>query len=367
MSNSLGDKYRLTIFGQSHSEMIGGVIEGVPAGVAPDMEFIRAFMARRAPGGALSTTRKEADVPRIIAGLNEFGNTCGAPLAFVIENTNQRSGDYADLRDVPRPGHADYTASVKYAGQNDIRGGGQFSGRLTAPLCFAGALATQLMRARGVRVRARAKAIAGIEDAAVDLANPPMDAIAAEGLPCVDPDAARRMVEAVEDARRAGDSVGGVVECFATGLPAGLGEPMFDGVENRIARALFGIPAVRGVEFGLGFEAARMTGSAHNDAFLMAGGRVATETNRHGGALGGITSGMPIVVRAAFKPTPSIALRQRSVSLSRGTDAELEVRGRHDPCVVPRAVPVVEAAVACALFDMMLCDDRPGQGDGTWN
>ena len=358
MSNSLGDNYRLTIFGQSHSEMIGGVIEGVPAGVAPDMDFIRGFMARRAPGGAVSgalaTARREADQPEIIAGLNEWGRTCGAPLAFVIHNSDARSGDYANLRDVPRPGHADYTAAVKYSGENDIRGGGQFSGRLTAPLCFAGALALQLLVSRGVRVRARIQSIAGISDAPMDFARPDLDAIADGGLACVDAEAAAAMAKAIEAARMNGDSVGGVIECFVTGVPAGLGDPMFDGVENRLARALFGIPAVRGVEFGMGFEAASMRGSTHNDAFRMDGESVVTETNRHGGALGGITSGMPIVCRAAFKPTPSIALRQRSVSLSRMENAPLEIRGRHDPCIVPRAVPVVEAAAACVILDMML-------------
>ena len=355
MSNALGNKYRVQIFGQSHSPMIGAVIEGVPAGVVPDMDFISAFMARRAPGNdALSTARREADQPQIVSGLNERGETCGAPLCALIANADARSRDYDALRDVPRPGHADYAAFVKFGGHNDIRGGGQFSGRLTAPLCFAGALAMQLLQTRGVRVKARVQAIAGIRDMDVDLAAPPLDAIAAEGLPTVSPDAARRMAEAILAAKSAGDSVGGVVECFATGLPAGLGEPMFDGVENRVARALFGIPAVRGVEFGLGFAAAELRGSAHNDAFRVSEGRIVTETNRHGGALGGITTGMPLIVRAAFKPTPSIALPQASVSLKRNQDAPLTVQGRHDPCVVPRAVPCVEAAVACVLFDLML-------------
>ena len=354
MSNLLGDKYRLMIFGQSHSPMIGGVIEGVPAGVAPDMDFIRAFMARRAPGGALSTARREADAPEIVSGLNEWGRACGAPLTFLIKNADHHSQDYADLRDVPRPGHADYTAAVKYGGENDIRGGGQFSGRLTAPLCFAGALAMQLLGERGIRVKARVKSVAGVQDAPMDLAAPDLDAICGGALPCVDPGAARRMAEAIEQARGEGDSVGGVVECFATGVPAGLGDPMFDGVENRLARAIFGIPAVRGVEFGLGFEAASLRGSRHNDAFRMDGGAIVTETNRHGGALGGITSGMPLALRAAFKPTPSIAAQQRSVSLGRREDVDLRVRGRHDPCVVPRAVPVVEAAVACVILDMLI-------------
>ena len=355
MSNALGNKYRVQIFGQSHSPMIGAVIEGVPAGVVPDMDFISAFMARRAPGGdALSTARREADSPQIVSGLNEQGETCGAPLCALIANTDARSRDYAALRDVPRPGHADYAAFVKFGGYNDIRGGGQFSGRLTAPLCFAGALAIQLLQARGVRVKARVQAIAGIRDIDVDLVAPPLDAIAVQSLPTISPDAARRMAEAILAAKSAGDSVGGVVECFATGLPAGLGEPMFDGVENRMARALFGIPAVRGVEFGLGFAAAELRGSAHNDAFRVSEGRIVTETNRCGGVLGGITTGMPLAVRAAFKPTPSIALPQASVSLKRKQDAPLTVQGRHDPCVVPRAVPCVEAAVACVLFDLML-------------
>ncbi|MDO4866742.1 MAG: chorismate synthase [Clostridia bacterium] len=356
MSNRLGSKYVVQIFGQSHSPMIGAVIEGLPAGIVPDMDFIRAFMARRAPGGTLSTARREADIPRIISGLNDRGETCGAPLCAVIENGDARSRDYDSLRDVPRPGHADYTAAVKFGRHNDIRGGGQFSGRLTAPLCFAGALALKQLERAGIRVRARVLSVAGIRDADVDPAHPPMDGLCAGALPCVDPEATRRMAEAIEQARAGGDSVGGVVECFADGLPAGLGDPMFDGVENRVAQALFGIPAVRGVEFGLGFAAAELRGSAHNDAFIVSGGRVVTETNRHGGVLGGITSGMPLVVRVAFKPTPSIALEQRSVSLSRGEAAPLAVSGRHDPCIVPRAVPVVEAAVACVLYDLLLND-----------
>jgi len=354
MSNRLGERYRVQIFGQSHSPMIGAVIEGIPAGVVPDMDFISAFMARRAPGGALSTARKEADAPQIVSGLNDRGETCGAPLCILIHNTDARSRDYDRLRDVPRPGHADYTAAVKFFGHNDIRGGGQFSGRLTAPLCFAGALAIQLLKDRGIDIRARVYSVAGIGDAPIDLAHPPMEGLCAGPLPCVDPDAARKMAEAVEAARADGDSVGGIVECWATGLPAGLGEPMFDGVENRVARALFGIPAVRGVEFGLGFAAASMKGSAHNDPFRVESGRVLTAGNNHGGALGGITSGMPLVVRAAFKPTPSIAREQLSVSLSRNENTPLVIQGRHDPCIVPRAVPVVEAVVACVVMDMMM-------------
>ncbi|MBR6767334.1 MAG: chorismate synthase [Clostridia bacterium] len=355
MSNSIGNRYRLQIFGQSHSPMIGAVIEGIPAGIVPDMEYISAFMARRAPGGAFSTKRKEADAPVIISGLNEKGKTCGAPLCITIQNTDQCSKDYDNLKDIPRPGHADFTAWTKFSGHNDIRGGGQFSGRLTAPWCFAGALAMQLLETKNIRIRARIQSIAGIEDAPVDFAQPPMDSIPDSVLPCLDPEAAQKMAEAIENARMNLDSVGGVIECFITGLPAGLGDPMFDGVENRLAQALFGIPGVRGVEFGEGFRAASMKGSGHNDPFRVdESGNIVTETNRHAGILGGITSGMPIIVRIAIKPTSSIAREQASVSLSRGENAVLSVHGRHDPCIVPRAVPVMEAAAACTILDMIL-------------
>ncbi len=355
MSNLIGNRVRLMIYGQSHAPAIGAVLEGLPAGFAPDWEAVSAFMARRAPGKSpLSTARKEADLPEILSGLNERGETCGAPLAMRILNGDSRSKDYDALRDVPRPGHADYTAAVKFAGANDIRGGGQFSGRLTAPLCFAGALAAQLLTQRGVTVRARIAAIAGIRDAAIDPVRPDLASIGTGEMAVVDASAGERMREAILEAREAGDSVGGVIECFATGLPAGLGDPMFDGVENLLARALFGIPAVRGVEFGAGFAASAMRGSEHNDAFRMEKGRVTTATNNHGGILGGITTGMPLIVRAAIKPTPSIGREQQSVSLSRGENAALAVRGRHDPCIVPRAVPCVEAAVALTLLDLML-------------
>lgn len=354
MSNLIGNRFRVLIYGQSHAPSIGAIIEGLPAGFAPDWDAVHTFMARRAPGGnAMSTARKEADLPEILSGLNELGETCGAPLAMRIVNGDTRSQDYAKLRDVPRPGHADYPAYVKFGGANDIRGGGQFSGRLTAPLCFAGALAMQLLAREGVRVRAHIAQIEGIHDAPVDFANPDLDSIQSGELTVVDSAAGEQMREAILTAKSDCDSVGGVIECFATGLPAGLGDPMFDGVENRLARAIWGVPAVRGVEFGAGFAAASMRGSAHNDAYRAQDGRIVTETNRHGGVLGGITTGMPIVVRAAIKPTPSIAREQESVSLSRNENETLAVRGRHDPCIVPRAVPCIEAAVAVVLYDLL--------------
>ena len=354
MSNLIGNRFRVLIYGQSHAPSIGAVIEGLPAGFAPDWDAVRAFMARRAPGGnAMSTARKEADLPEILSGLNERGETCGAPLAMRIVNGDARSQDYAKLRDVPRPGHADYPAYVKFGGANDIRGGGQFSGRLTAPLCFAGALAMQLLAREGVRIRAHIAQIENVCDAPIDFAHPDLDSIQSGALAVVDPAAGERMREAILAAKSDCDSVGGVIECFATGLPAGLGDPMFDGVENRLARAIWGVPAVRGVEFGAGFAAASMRGSAHNDAYRAQYGRIVTETNRHGGVLGGITTGMPIVVRVAIKPTASIAQEQESVSISRNENETLAVRGRHDPCIVPRAVPCIEAAVAVVLYDLL--------------
>lgn len=354
MSNQIGNRFRVLIYGQSHAPSIGAVIEGLPAGFRPDWDAVHAFMARRAPGGnALSTARKEADLPEILSGLNERGETCGAPLAMRIVNSDARSQDYAKLRDVPRPGHADYPAFIKFGGANDIRGGGQFSGRLTAPLCFAGALAMQLLEREGIRIRARIFRIENISDAPMNFVHPDLDAISDGELAVTDAFAGEKMREAILAAKADCDSVGGVIECFATGVPAGLGDPMFDGVENRIARAVFGIPAVRGIEFGAGFAACAMRGSSHNDSYRIENGTVATETNRHGGILGGITTGMPIVARVGIKPTPSIAREQKSVSLSRSENEILAVRGRHDPCIVPRAVPCIEAAMAVVLYDLI--------------
>jgi chorismate synthase len=330
MSNTIGSRYRFTIFGQSHAPAIGVTIEGLPAGFKPDMEALSAFLARRAPGkGPYSTPRKEADAPEFIAGLVD-GVTCGAPVTAVIQNTNTRSGDYDELRRIPRPGHADYAAYVKYGTSRDVAGGGQFSGRLTAPLCIAGGLALQLLAQEGISIRARIVSIGG------------------ETAP-------EAMNQALEAAKQAGDSLGGVIECVCQGVPAGLGEPMFGGMENRISQMVFGIPAVKGIEFGAGFAAATMRGSENNDPFYYdVSGAVRTRTNNHGGILGGITSGMPLVFRAAVKPTPSIGLEQDSIDLSTGQNTKLTVHGRHDPCIVPRAVPCMEAAAAAAIYDALL-------------
>lgn len=358
MASQFGERIKVSLFGQSHSKAIGVVIDGLPAGEAIDLAQVQRFMARRAPGGApYATARKEADEPQILSGLVE-GFTCGAPLCAMIENKDTRSKDYDQLRDLPRPSHADYTAFVKYGQFHDIRGGGHFSGRLTAPLCFAGALAMQMLARRGVSVGAHIAAIDGVWDDPFDpvgLTTQQLLAPGAKPFAVCNDERGGQMRQHIDQARLQQDSVGGIVECAALGVPAGLGEPMFDGLENRLAAALFGIPAVRGVEFGAGFAAAALRGSQHNDPFLpQEGGGLQTATNHHGGILGGISSGMPILLRCAFKPTPSISQPQRTVSLSRGEGAELVIEGRHDPCIVPRAVPCVEAAAALVLLDFML-------------
>ena len=353
MSSTYGENLKLSIFGQSHGAAIGMTLDGIPAGLPVDLEQLQTFLNRRAPGqNDYSTPRKEEDRPEFLSGVLD-GHTCGAPLAAIIRNTNTRSGDYSNLKDCPRPGHADYTAQVKYGGCQDAAGGGHFSGRLTAPLCIAGGLCKQWLETRGIRVGAHIAAIAGVEDDAFDPMCPQLEAVNTD-FPVLNPQAGAKMREAVSAARMSLDSVGGIIECAVTGLPVGLGEPMFGGVEGRIAQIVYGIPAVKGVEFGIGFEAANLRGSENNDPFRMENGKVVTATNHCGGILGGITNGMPLLFRAAIKPTPSISQVQQSVSLSLGETRELVVKGRHDPCIVPRAVPVVEAAAAIAIFDLLL-------------
>lgn len=357
MSSSYGSRVRVSIFGQSHGEAIGVTIDGLPAGEAVDMERLAVFLKRRAPGKTeYSTPRREADAPEILSGLVN-GRTCGAPLCAVIRNTDTRSGDYAAFADIPRPGHADYPAYVKHGGHNDARGGGHFSARLTAALCIAGGISMQLLERRGIFIGAHIAAIAGERDERFDpvsVTAEELRSVTSKEFPVIDGFAGERMLRKIAAAKDAGDSVGGIVECCVLGLPAGLGEPIFDGLENNISKAVFGIPAVKGIEFGAGFLAAELLGSENNDAYAVRGGEVVTLTNNHGGILGGLASGMPLIFRAAFKPTPSIALPQASVSLGKGENTGLSVRGRHDPCVVPRAVPCVEAAAAIAVADLIL-------------
>jgi len=356
MSSEFGKILKVSVFGQSHGKAIGVVVDGLPAGEAVDLDELQRFLDRRRPGKSpLSTARSEADRPVFLSGL-EGGVTCGSPLCAVIENSDQHSKDYGELLDRPRPGHADYTAWIKWSGHADMRGGGHFSGRLTAPLCIAGGIARQILARRGIFVGTHLSAVGTEQDTPFPLHPAPelFEEVAGKAFPVLDDGAGARMQEVILAAKNALDSVGGVVECAAVGLPAGLGNPMFDGVENRLAAALFGIPAVKGVEFGAGFGAAELRGSENNDPLVMQDGHVVTESNRAGGILGGITTGMPVVLRAAFKPTPSIAQKQRTVSLSTRENTELEIHGRHDPCIAHRAVPVVEAVTATVLLDLLL-------------
>lgn len=353
MSSTYGDNLKLSIFGQSHGPAIGMTLDGIPAGLKVDPDALQAFLNRRAPGQSdLATPRREEDRPEFLSGILE-GFTCGAPIAAVIRNKNTRSADYSNLSALPRPGHADYTAQVKYGGFQDGAGGGHFSGRLTAPLCIAGGLCLQWLETMGVRIGAHIQRIGNVSDQAYDPLAPQLDRVGREfpvlSSGCVEP--MRREILAAKEQL---DSVGGVIECAVIGLPAGLGEPMFGGMESKLAQILYGIPAVKALEFGDGFSLAGTRGSQSNDSFTVRDGAVRTVTNRCGGILGGITDGMPLLFRLAVKPTPSIARPQQSVNLSTGTVQTLTVKGRHDPCIVPRAVPVVEAAAAIALYDLIL-------------
>lgn len=352
MSNTIGTRLKLTVFGESHGPAVGMTLEGFPAGFEPDLAELQAFLNRRAPSASVfSTSRREADAPEFLSGLHD-GRTCGDALTAIIRNTNARRADYANF--LPRPSHADYPAFVKYGGAMDLSGGGCYSGRLTAPICIAGGLCKQYLRQQGVEVFAHIFNIGAQRDEPYDpLA--PQPPVLERGLSLVDPARAEAMLDEIEAVRAACDSVGGSVECAVTGLPTGLGEPMFDGVENRLAQLLFGIPAVKGVEFGSGFGCAQMRGSAHNDPYYYdENGAVRTRTNHAGGICGGMTTGMPVCFRVAIKPTPSIALPQETVDPVAHCGAELEIRGRHDPCIVPRAVAVVEAAAALAVTGLLL-------------
>ena len=346
---------KYSLFGESHGPAIGIVLTGVPSGLALDMDFIRAEMARRAPGSSpLATARREKDAVRIVSGAFE-GRACGTPLCGLIENTDTRSRDYAATRHLARPGHADFAAHLRYRGFEDYRGGGHFSGRLTAPLVFAGAVAKLALKERGIEVYARIKEVAGVEDIPLDLARPDVEALASAGrkaFAVIDDARGEAMQKAILDARAEGDSVGGVIECFALGVPAGLGGPDFDeNIETAVARHVFAVPAVKGLLFGAGFGFSSMRGSEANDAFLP-GEPVRTRTNHNGGVNGGIANGMPVVFSVVVKPTPSIAKEQDTVDMRTGEAAKLAITGRHDPCILPRAVPVIEAACALALSDI---------------
>ncbi|MCR5207413.1 MAG: chorismate synthase [Eubacterium sp.] len=357
MSSVTGNKLKLSIFGESHGEAIGCVIDGLPSGLKLDFEKIYKDLERRAPGrDKTATARYEKDIPRVLSGtLN--GVTTGAPLAAVFENENTKSGDYDNMLKVPRPSHSDYPAYVKYGGNNDIRGGGHFSGRLTAPLVFAGAVAKQLLAERGITVGAHIKQIGSVKDTPFDynrVDKSLLDSLTSKSFSVTDGGAEEKMRLEIEKYRAGSNSVGGEIECAAIGLPVGLGGNIFDTVEGKLSALLFSIPAVKGVQFGLGFGFKEADGETVNDGYEIKDGKVSLLKNNNGGILGGMTSGAPLIVSVAIKPTPSIARPQPSVNLETMENETLVISGRHDPCIVPRAVPVVEAAVALGLADMIM-------------
>lgn len=354
MSNIHGEKIILSIFGQSHGKAIGMTLDGVPAGLPVDLIKLQEFLNRRAPGQHdYETPRKEEDIPDFLSGITN-GYTNGSAITAVIYNHNTRSGDYDNLKYCPRPGHADYTAQIKYGGYQDAAGGGHFSGRLTAPLCIAGGLCKQWLEARNIQIGAHILSIAGIADEPLylDWMNPDFQMIQKD-FPVINTDAGKRMITAISEAKQDGDSVGGIIECIISGVPAGLGGPLFAGVEGKLAQIVYGIPAVKGIDFGSGFTGSYMRGSENNDSFTIQDGKIVTKTNYAGGILGGITTGMPIVFQAAIKPTPSISKLQQTVNLRTMEEVPLQVKGRHDPCIVPRAVPVIEAAAAICIYDLL--------------
>ena len=351
--NTFGSRYRTTIFGTSHGPFVGCTIEGLRAGTPIDPRLVQVQLDRRRPGQSLLTSqRKEEDRVEFAEGLRA-GTATGEPIVAIIGNEDVQSKSYAENARVPRPGHGDFTAVMKYGGKTDLRGGGQLSGRMTAPLVVSGAIARQVLEAKSIQFFAHAAQIGRVT---ADAVTPKQIEANVERTPvrCADLEAADRMIAEIEEARKGRDSVGGVIEGMVTGLPPGIGEPFFDSVESSLAHLLFSIPGVKAVDFGAGFRSAAMRGSEHNDPFMIEGGRVVTATNHAGGILGGITNGMPVTFRVAVKPTASIATPQQSVDLETMTPTEIIVTGRHDPCIVPRAVPVVENVAAMMILDLMI-------------
>ncbi len=357
MSSTFGKNIRISIFGQSHSDSIGVVMDGLPAGHKIDFEELMDFMSRRAPGrDEYSTPRFEEDAPEVLSGLKD-DVLCGAPLAMIIKNKNIRPSDYSDIQRKARPGHADYTSWLKYGDARDHTGGGHFSGRLTAPLCIAGGIILQLLAEEEVYVGAHINEISTVRGERFDpikIRVNDFNAIRKRDFPVHDIRAGELMKREIESAKQDLDSVGGVIECAVLGFPAGVGSPMFNGLENDLSAALFAIPAVKGIEFGSGFDGSRTRGSANNDPFIIKDGEIETSSNNHGGILGGISSGMPIIFRVAIKPTSSIGIEQKTVDFVNRTESTIAIKGRHDPCIVQRAVPCVEAASAIALYDSLL-------------
>jgi len=354
MSGTWGRNIKFSIFGESHGKAVGITIDGLKPGIEVDLDYIKREMVRRAPGKSeLSTQRQEEDSFEILSGLFK-GKTTGTPLCAIIRNSGQHSKDYEKMKAIIRPSHADYTGSVKYRGFNDYRGGGHFSGRLTAPLVFAGAVCRQVLEKRGIIIGSHVRSIGRIEDrgfSLTDIDQDKLQSLRAETFPVLDSDAGEAMQKVILDARADQDSVGGVIETAAINLPAGIGDPFFDSLESTLAHLLFSVPGIKGLEFGAGFDITRLRGSEANDEYYVEDGRVGTYSNNNGGIIGGITNGMPLLFRVAVKPTPSIGRTQRTINIENMENEDIEISGRHDPCIVTRAVPVIEAVTAMALLD----------------
>ncbi len=361
MSYSFGKNFKVTLFGQSHSSGIGLVIDGIEAGYKINRDLIAKNLDRRRPGrNEFSSPRKEEDSYELVSGVVE-DITCGAPLCAVIKNKDQRSKDYDNLRDMPRPSHADYPAYVKFASYNDVRGGGQFSGRMTAPLVIGGSIAEDLLTKRGIKIYSRIKSIGLAEDCEInleDIKEENFSDFKDQVFPVINPSSREKMKTEILKAKEEGDSIGGIVETFILNMPVGIGEPFFDSLESVISHAVFSVPGIKGIEFGSGFEAAKMLGSTHNDSYYYENKEIKTSTNNHGGIIGGLSSGMPIVFRTAVKPTSSIAKIQDTVSLKEKNNTKLEIVGRHDPSIVPRALVAIEMITAITLLDLVMEGER---------
>ena len=356
MSGMWGSKIKLSIFGESHGNAIGITIDGLPAGFSIDMDKIMMEMSRRAPGkSSLSTPRKESDIPEILSGYFE-GKTTGTPLCAIIRNSNTKSKDYSKLKDVMRPGHADYTGAVRYKGFNDYRGGGHFSGRITAPLVFAGAICKQILEVKGIIVSAHINSIGKIKDCSFlesDISDELLNSFKENELPLINTKLEDEMRQEILSTRSSGDSIGGTIECAILGVSPGIGDPFFDSVESTLAHLMFSVPAVKGIEFGKGFDISKMRGSEANDEYYLENGNIKTKTNNNGGILGGITNGMPIIFNVAIKPTASIFKEQNTVNIVTMEETTLCIEGRHDPCIVQRALPVIEAVTAIGILELM--------------
>ncbi len=361
MSSMFGNKLKISIFGESHGAAIGVILDGLPSGVELDLSYINKQMLRRVPGNSnLSTPRNEKDLYNILSGYFN-GRTTGTPLCAIIYNEDKQSKDYDILKNNMRPGHSDYPGFIKYLGFNDYRGGGHFSGRITAPLLFAGAIAMQILeKSKNIYIASRIKSICNIQDEEISNIDVNcLNNLKTMKFPVVSEDKSIEMQSEILKAKEDGDSVGGIVETFIINTDAGLGQPFFDSVESKLSHMIFSIPSVKGIEFGEGFNITKMRGSESNDAYYIQDKKVSTKSNNNGGIIGGITNGVPIIFRTAIKPTPSISISQKTVNVSSMENTNLQISGRHDPCIVPRALPVIEGAAAIVILDLIL--EREGE------